>query len=85
MVKVLFNYYQCDKIKREDIVLYDYAGSQNPLIKIVKSVSAEEFSLVLSDGGANVIINGEIVKNSNGQPFVFRSIASNHLHRCFKV
>jgi len=69
-VKVLFNYYQCDKIKREDIVLYDYAGSQNPLIKIVKGIPGDSLFLLLTEGGAHIIINEEVLKNSNGQPYL---------------
>lgn len=69
-VKILFGFYDCYEIKREDIVLYNYAGNSNPLIKIVKGVSGDKFRLQKTDSGWNILINGEIVRNSQNQPYV---------------
>ena len=70
IVKVLFGYYECNEIKREDIVLYSYAGDEAPLIKIVKGVPGDEFSLQQIDGGWHILINEEILKNSAGEPYL---------------
>lgn len=70
VVRVLFGYYNCNEIKRQDIVLYDYAGNQNPLIKIVKGVPGDKFALRKTDRGWNILINGEVVKNSEGIPYL---------------
>jgi len=70
IVKVLFGYYECNEIKREDIVLYSYAGDEAPLIKIVKGVPGDEFSLQQIDGGWHILINEEILKNSTGEPYL---------------
>ena len=69
-VKIAFGYYDCNEIKRDDIVLYDYAGYSNPLIKIIKGLAGDSFKLVRKDGGWNILINDEIVKNSDGQEYV---------------
>lgn len=66
-VKVLFDYYDCNKIKNNDIVLFNYAGNNNPLIKIVRGVSGDRFELKKSDSRWNILINNQIVKNSEGK------------------
>lgn len=68
-VKVLFGYYSCNKIERGDIVAYNYAGDPNPIIKIVRGIPGDKFSLQKTEGGWNIIINGETVKNSKGEPY----------------
>jgi len=71
-VKILFDYYDCHKIKREDVVAYSYAGNENPIIKIVKGIPGDKFSLVKSsnDSDWNILINRQIVKNSQDQPYL---------------
>ncbi len=69
-VKILFGYYDCNEIKRDDFILYRYAGNENPLIKIVKGIPEDKFELRKTDGGWNILINGEILKNSKNQPYL---------------
>lgn len=69
-VKILFGYYRCHKIKRGDVVVYNFAGNKAPIIKIVKAVEGDKFHLERTDGGWHILINGEIVKNSEGQPYL---------------
>jgi signal peptidase I len=69
-VKVLFGYYDCYDIKRGDIVLYSYAGNKDPLIKIVKGISGDKFNLQKTNGGWNIIVNNQIVKNSESKPYL---------------
>jgi len=70
-VKVLFGYYNCHKIKRNDVVAYYYAGNKDPLIKIVRGVPGDSFKLEQTEQGAwHIIINGEILKNSAGYPYL---------------
>ena len=69
-IKVLENYYACNDVKRGDIVLYDYAGSVNPLIKVVKGIPGDKIDLKQNDkSGWNILINGEILKTSKGEPY----------------
>ncbi len=69
-VKVLFGYYNCHKIERGDVVLYDFAGNKEPVIKIVKGIEGDSFHLVKVDGGYHILINGEIIKNAQGEPYL---------------
>jgi signal peptidase I len=54
-IKALFGYYDCHEIKRGDVVLFDYAGNKNPVIKIVKGVSGDKFELRQLDSRAYLI------------------------------
>jgi len=69
-IKAFFGYYNCDKIKRGNIVLFDYAGNKNFVIKIVKGISGDKFELRKTESGWNIIINNRIVKNSEGKPYL---------------
>jgi len=70
-VRVLFGYYNCHEIQRDDVVLYSYAGNEAPLIKIVRGVPGDSFKLEQTEQGAwYIIINGNILKNSAGEPYL---------------
>ena len=56
-VKILFGYYNCCKIKREDIIIYDHSGNKNPLIKIAKGLPKDNFSLKKTNGKWNILTN----------------------------
>ena len=68
-VKILFDYYDCNEVKREDIVAYNYAGNTEPIIKIIKGVSGDKFDFQEFEGGWHILINEEILKNSEDQPY----------------
>jgi len=69
-IKALFGYYDCYEVKRGDIVLFDYAGKKNLVIKIVKGISGDKFELRKSDSSWNILINNQIVKNSEDKPYL---------------
>ena len=62
-IKALFGYYNCHEIERGDVVLFDYAGNKNSIIKIVKGISGDKFELRETEGGWNIIVNNKYVKN----------------------
>lgn len=70
-LKILVGYYRCHQVEREDIVAYNYAGSELPVVKIVKGISGDKFKLEKSKAGCgwNILINGGIVKNSQGKDY----------------
>jgi signal peptidase I len=70
-IEVLFGYYDCYPIQRNDIVLYSYSGNKNPIIKIIKGIPGDKFSLKKTNNGWYILINGEILKNSQNQPYIF--------------
>ena len=71
VVTVLPGFYTCNNVEREDIVLYNYAGDKNPLIKVVKGIEGDTFGLQKTTDGWNLLINGAVVKNSRGEAYLF--------------
>lgn len=70
IIKLLHKYYNCRPLKREDIIAYNYAGNNAPLIKIVKGIEGDKFQLKKSVTGCwNILINDKILKNSQKMPY----------------
>ncbi len=72
-VKILLGYYNCHPIERDDIIVYNYSGSDVPIIKIVKGIPNDKFHLECVDNNSrwNLIINNKVVRNSEGRPYIF--------------
>ncbi len=70
-LKIFVDYYKCHKIERGDLVVYQYASNQDPLVKIVKGIEGDKFRLEKSplSCGWNLLINGSILKNSSAAPY----------------
>ena len=70
-VKALYGYYQQHSVGRGDIVLVDFAGRENPLIKIVKGMPQDSFALQKAENGNgwNILINSKILKNSENKDY----------------
>ena len=68
-VKVQVGYYNCHSARRNDIVIYKYAGSADPLIKIVKGLPGDKFGLEQAEGGWHIRLNGKRLANSLGEPY----------------
>ena len=69
-VKILFDYYDCYEIKRNDIVVYNFSGNSNPIIKIVKGLPGDKFHLEKTESGWQILINNEVLKNSENKPYL---------------
>lgn len=69
-IKALFGYYNCHDIKRGDIVLFNYPGFKNPLLKVVKGIPGDKFELKETSGGWNIVINGKIIKNFENKAYL---------------
>ncbi len=69
-VKVLFGYYECNLVNREDIVIFNFAGSEYPMIKIVKGIPGDRFELKETYSGWHILINDDIVKNSENKAYL---------------
>lgn len=71
-VRILFGYYDCNEIKKEDIVVYNYTGNENPIIKVVKALPGDKFSLKKTEdfSGWNIFVNNKIVTNSENLPYI---------------
>ncbi len=78
-VKILEMYYLCNSVKREDIVLYNYFGNKNPLIKIIKGIPDDTFHLQKTGNGWNILLNGDLLVNSKNEVYVLDKTAHNIL------
>ncbi len=78
-VEALFGYYDCGEIERGDVILYDYSGNDNLLIKVVRGVPEDEFRLIEEDSGWRISINGAILKNSVGDFYLLNENGYNML------
>ncbi len=79
-VLVYYGYYDCREVERSDMVIYGYAGNKEPLIKIIHGIPGDRFELKTSKNGWNIIINGEILKNSEGLNYNLSGSAYKMLH-----
>jgi len=69
-LKLLVGYYQCQPVERDDIVVYDYAKDQTPIIKMVKGIAGDKFRLEKATTGCyQIFINNQILKNYNDQAY----------------
>jgi len=69
-VKAFLNYYDSNEIERSDIILYSFAGNDVPLIKIIRGIPGDRFSLSETVNGWHILINDEILKNSKDEPYL---------------
>jgi len=69
-VTILKGYYSCNLVERNDIIIYSYAGNKNPLIKIVKGMPGDTFELRKTGNSWNIILNDEILVNSEDTPYL---------------
>lgn len=75
-VRILNDYYLCNDILREDIVVYKYQGLDNPVIKIVKGIPGDSFKIENSGGDFLIYINGKVLSNSLGEIYRIKESAS---------
>lgn len=78
-IQTAFGYYACHEVTAGDVVLYDDAGNSNPIIKIVRAVSGDTFALALSERGTKIVVNGEVLKTTTGEPYLISEKARNLL------
>jgi len=74
-INALLGYYECNEIKRNDLVLCVYAGNENSLLKIIKAIPGDKFNLQQIDNGWHILINNEIIKNSMDEPYLISGSA----------
>lgn len=66
-IRSLLGYYDCHEIKRGDIVLADYGGASFGIIlKTVKALPGDVFTLSPDGKAWNILVNGEILTTSLG-------------------
>lgn len=79
-VTLLGGYYACNEIMRGDIVVYNFSGSGDPLIKVVRGIPGDKFAIA----NGNIVLNGQVLKTSKDEPYVLSSRAINMLNLYIK-
>lgn len=79
VVKAMANYFACHEVKRNDVVVFYYAGRSNPLVKIVRGIPGDTFDFKAVAGGWNIILNKNILENSAKKPYVIPDVAQRML------
>ena len=62
---------QCLPIARGEIVAYQNPSRLDPFLKIVKAIPGDRFGLRKEADGWRLIVNGEVVTNTEGLPYLF--------------
>ena len=78
-ITLLKGFYGCYPIEREDIVIYEYASTRVPAIKIVKGVPGDRYRMERTPGGWRLFIDGRLVKNSQDRPYELNDKAAKML------
>ncbi len=68
-VELLKGYYRCNKIRREDLVVYPSEDGRSPLIKIAKGIPGDRFSLEKVNESWKIRINDKILRTAQGAPY----------------
>jgi signal peptidase I len=69
-VQALFNYYSCNDVLRNDVVLYKYSGKSNLLIKFIRAIPGDTWNLKKTNSGYEIIVNGISLLNSEGKLYL---------------
>jgi len=67
-ITAFYGFYECNPLERDDLVLYNHSGNDVPLLKIAKALPGDTFALEEAGGRWHILVNGEVLKNSEGQP-----------------
>jgi signal peptidase I len=74
IVNVILNYYNCNSIERDDLVLYRYSEFDDPVIRKVVAIQGDEFHLEEtpeSDYGWQIYINKKKLKDIEDRDYTF--------------
>lgn len=67
VVEGLLGYYNCNQVKRGDLVVIKFKTREESFIKIIKAVPGDRLEFVDS----NLKVNDKILENSEGKPYIF--------------
>ncbi|MBU2503987.1 MAG: signal peptidase I [Nanoarchaeota archaeon] len=66
-------YYNCNSVERGDIVLVGFDWRDKPLVKFARGLPGDAFGLKQVEDKFNILINGEVLVNSEGDAYVIDS------------
>lgn len=68
-IAVAEGYYNCNSVKRGDVVIYSYSTNREPLIKRVAGIEGDRISLQNKNGEFLILINGAVATNMVGKTY----------------
>ncbi len=72
MIRILNSYQKCYVFRRNDLVIYKYAGHKTPLIKRIHAIPGDTLTLrKQQQGDWNIFINSKILQNKAGENYSF--------------
>ncbi|MBP6855493.1 MAG: signal peptidase I [Candidatus Pacebacteria bacterium] len=73
LVRVQEGFYNCNPVRRGDVVAYHYAGNAAPVIKIVYGIPGDAWRVSMSASGTTIILNEQNVTTPAGKTFLMTS------------
>ena len=70
IVTAIYDYYNCHDVLRDDVVLYDYPGNKNLLIKFVRAIPGDTWGLKKNNNGYEIVVNGASLLNAEEKPYL---------------
>lgn len=72
-VDVIINYFACNPILKDQLVLYRFSGAMDPVLRKVVAVEGDTFKVQkdTKHKAWNLLVNGKIVKDRSGEPHYF--------------
>ncbi len=72
--RVFENYYQCNPISRDDVVLFRYSAHQPPVPRIVRGLPGDTFAMEETEEHKwTIAINGQKVQGPDAHPYIIFS------------
>ncbi|MFC1596146.1 signal peptidase I [Candidatus Margulisiibacteriota bacterium] len=72
IVDIYFGYYSCYPVTRNDLIIYKHPAHKTPIFKMVKGVPGDSFALQKNNNVWNIMLNGEVLRNNKGNPYIMR-------------
>lgn len=72
-VRVQEGFYNCNPVRRGDMVAYHYAGNAAPVIKIAYGIPGDAWRVSMSASGTTIILNNKNVATPQGKTFLVTS------------
>ncbi len=69
-IKIAKGFYNCHSIERGNVIIYNFSGNENPIVKSIKAIPGDNFNLKEQEGGCVIEVNENILKNSTRESYL---------------
>lgn len=71
-IEVEMNYYACNKGERDEIVMIQSPGRDDPIFKYIKMIPGDKYTVTEGKNKKfKVTVNGKVMENIKGEPYSF--------------